>query len=159
MRYICTSNCSLRSAENIFLGRAFKSIINSIEFPKRDPIKQEMINLSHQIFQKTINNLNDQFISILLDSCKRISHNFHGIIIFAAKRLYFYQITEIINSKALTLNELVLSIIEKLYLNNTQVISICTDNRYTNWASFNEFYFIGRHILREPKVFSTSSNS
>lgn len=150
LRFICTSNCSLRCVENIFLQRAFKAVNPTIEIPKRDKLKSEMFDLANQILQKMHNDLRGKTVSILLDGCRRLSHNFQGIIIYTPDRLYFYSIYETPNSKAKTLRELVVSIIFKMAFNQIHVLSICTDNCNTNKSAFDELYFFGRHILREP---------
>ena len=145
LRFVCTSNISLRSLDNSYLRNAFKNANYGFEFPLRDTLKKEMDELAMKIQCDMYQKLRNQSVSILFDSCTRWKRNFQGIIIFSQMRLFLYSIVETANSKAQTIKSIVDDAVTELKGFNISVISICTDNCNTNKSAFDH-----QHIYRQP---------
>ena len=72
----------------------------NFKIPSDKTLSKDMKAFAQEINKETLDKLNGQFVSLLLDGAKRIGIEYESIIIYTPQRLYFYPFSVIPRSTA-----------------------------------------------------------
>lgn len=155
LRFIASSDIPFHAIDNDFFRSLLQILDITFILPGKDKIKDEMISLSDQIYNRMLIDLKNQTVSLMADSCKRWGKKYEGIVIYTNERLYLYSILYAENSKASTLSTLIAEVVQKCSENNIHIISVNTDNAAENKKALDGEENSAQeksnsHFIREP---------
>lgn len=162
LRYIATSNVPYRAMDNENLRIALHFLDSTFNFPGRNTLRNDMIELAQKIQLQTLGELYGKTASLLFDSCKRWGRNYQGIIVYTTKRLYLWSAIPTTDSTALTLANVIASVVGDLSACGVKIVAVCTDNCSANIAALDNDIGSAQdisniHFIREPCSAHTSN--
>ena len=114
LRKIATTNSPFLSAEDENMRLCLHCLNPFFELPRRDKLRQHMIDLAQRIRMQMLENLRDRVVSLMIDGCKRWGRLYEGVVIYTSERLYLYSVLKMRDGTARTLEAILAEVIETL---------------------------------------------